>query len=168
MIDTNLIRVDDFSTSSFDIKLKEKIMEAIPQKAPFRFIDDLYEINENFILGSYTYKTDEFFYKGHFPDNPITPGVILVETMAQIGVLALGIYITKQYENKLKVFFTSSDVSYKRQVFPGEKVIVESEKIFFRANKLKCKVKMRNISNEIICSGILSGVFINNNERKLK
>ena len=72
----------------------DEVLELIPQKPPFRFIDRLVELDESHAIGEYTFRDDEFFYKGHFPDNPVTPGVILIETMCQTGLVALGIYCT--------------------------------------------------------------------------
>ena len=75
-----------------DRKMIDRVLAAIPQQAPFRFIDDILGIDEQSVTSSYRFTDDAFFYRGHFPGNPITPGVILVETMAQAGVTALGIY----------------------------------------------------------------------------
>ena len=61
-------------------------------------MEELTSITERGVEGFYTFKEEEFFYIGHFKDNPITPGVILTEVMAQIGVVCLGIYLFK--ENK--------------------------------------------------------------------
>ena len=73
--------------------LKKEIVSLVPQQAPFRFIDEIISLDEENISGAYRFKEDEFFYKGHFPERPITPGVILIETMAQIGATAFGIYL---------------------------------------------------------------------------
>ena len=72
-----------------------QIIKNLPYKKPFLFVDELTDISENGIIGNYTFKESEFFYEGHFKDNPITPGVMLTETMAQIGVVCLGIYLLK-------------------------------------------------------------------------
>ena len=73
-------------------EIMKQVLDLIPQQPPFRFIDDILDADDKHITATYQFREDEFFYKGHFPSNPITPGVILVETMAQTGVVAMGIY----------------------------------------------------------------------------
>ena len=75
-----------------DKKTIEEVLSLIPQQYPFRFIDGILEMDEEHIVGTYRFREDEYFYRGHFPSQPITPGVILIETMAQTGVVAFGIY----------------------------------------------------------------------------
>ena len=72
-----------------------EIIKNLPYQKPFLFVDELTEVSENGVTGNYTFKERAFFYEGHFKENPITPGVILTETMAQIGVVCLGIYLLK-------------------------------------------------------------------------
>jgi len=140
-----------------------KIIKSLPYTKPFLFVDELTEISENGITGNYTFQETEFFYKGHFKDNPITPGVILTETMAQIGVVCLGIFLlneTLSKEKKPQIALTSSEIDFFLPVFPKEKVTVVSEKVYFRFNKLKCNVKMVNTKNELVCRGTISGMII--------
>ena len=76
------------------------------------------------ITGNYTFKENAFFYEGHFKENPITPGVLLIETMAQIGVVCLGIYLLKNEissDKKPKIALTSSQVDFFIPVLPNEK-----------------------------------------------
>ena len=146
-----------------DSSIEEKILNLIPQQKPFRFIDEIFEVNEDSISGCYTFREDEFFYEGHFPGFPVTPGVILTECMAQIGLVALAIYILVNVDDgneNCKTLFTSSDVNFRRMVKPGDKVIVKSEKKYFRMKKLCCDVKMETPEGELICSATLSGMFI--------
>ena len=141
---------------------KEKIILLLPYQEPFLFVDELNTISNEGVTGSYTFKKDEYFYKGHFKDNPITPGVILTECMAQIGVVCLGIYMLKDEiseDNKPQIALTSSQVDFFLPVFPGETVTVVSEKEVFRFNKLKCKVQMFNQKNELVCRGQISGML---------
>ncbi|KPA12472.1 hydroxymyristoyl-ACP dehydratase, partial [Candidatus Magnetomorum sp. HK-1] len=84
-----------------DPKTIENVLALVPQQPPFRYVDDIIDINEGDIMASYRFKEDEYFYKGHFPDNAITPGVILIETMAQTGVVALGIYQLMEKGNNI-------------------------------------------------------------------
>ncbi len=127
------------------------------------FVDEILEIDENGVKGTYTYKENEFFYEGHFKDKPITPGVILTETMAQIGVVCLGIFLLKDEigsTKKPQIALTSNHVDFYLPVLPNEKVTVISEKVYFRFNKLKCEVKMVNTKNELVCRGEISGMII--------
>ncbi len=71
----------------------DEVLELLPQKRPFRFVDRLIRLDENGAVGEYTFRDDESFYPGHFPGNPVTPGVILTEAMCQTGIVALGIYL---------------------------------------------------------------------------
>tara|TARA_R110001606_G_scaffold13354_2_gene58163 strand:+ start:164 stop:604 length:441 start_codon:yes stop_codon:yes gene_type:complete len=141
-----------------------EIIKNLPYQKPFLFVDELTEISENGITGNYTFKENEFFYEGHFKNNPITPGVILTETMAQIGLVCLGIFLLKDEilseEKKPKIALTSNNIDFFLPVLPNEKVTVISEKEYFRFNKLKCKVKMMNEKNELVCRGTISGMLI--------
>ena len=129
----------------------KEIIKLLPYQYPFLFVDELTMISDQSITGHYTFKNNEYFYIGHFKDNPVTPGVILTECMAQIGVVCLGIYLMKDMilENfQPQIVLTSSQVDFFLPVFPNEKVTVVSEKEVFRFNKLKCKVNMFN-SNQL-------------------
>jgi 3-hydroxyacyl-[acyl-carrier-protein] dehydratase len=140
-----------------------QIIKNLPYQKPFLFVDELTKISESGVSGNYTFKESEFFYEGHFKKNPITPGVILTETMAQIGVVCLGIFLLKdQISTRIQptIALTSNQVDFYLPVLPNEKVIVTSEKEYFRFNKLKCTVKMINSKNELVCRGTISGMII--------
>ena len=139
-----------------------EIINLLPYSVPFLFVEELLEITEDGVKGSYTYKEDEFFYKGHFTGFPVTPGVILIETMAQISVVSLGIYLSK--ENLTDAGFpgialTSVEVNFLAPVFPGETVTVGSKKKYFRFGKLSCDVEMRNREDKIVCAGNICGII---------
>ena len=141
---------------------KETIIQLLPYQPPFLFVEELTYISENRSEGYYTFKNDEYFYKGHFKDKPVTPGVILTEVMAQIGVVCLGIYLLKKDFSEIKkpqIALTSNEVDFFLPVKPKERVKVVSEKIYFRFNKLKCKVQLFNQKNEVVCKGMISGML---------
>jgi len=136
------------------------ILDQLPYTHPFLFVDTLVEVNENGAKGEYTYAAESDFYKGHFKDNPITPGVILTETMAQIGVVCLGIYLAANtLQSSPKIALTAAAIEFLKPVYPNEKVTVISEKIYFRFGKLKCRVKMLNKENETVCEGTIAGII---------
>tara|TARA_B100000768_G_C11263089_1_gene369720 strand:+ start:704 stop:1156 length:453 start_codon:yes stop_codon:yes gene_type:complete len=146
----------------------QKIIDLLPYQRPFLFVEELKSLSENGVEGFYTFREDEYFYQGHFKENPITPGVILTEVMAQIGVVCLGIYLLRETvsaKKKPQIALSSSDVDFFLPVFPRERVKVISEKVYFRFNKLKCKVQLFNEKEELVCRGTISGMLkIMNNE----
>lgn len=136
------------------------ILARLPYSEPFLFVDELLHIDENWVTGTYTFKKEAYFYKGHFKDNPVTPGVILTETMAQVGVVCLGIYLLNDvFNTKTAIALTSAETEFLKPVYPGEKVTVKSEKIYFRFGKLKCRVSMKNEAGEEVCRGIIAGMI---------
>ena len=141
------------------VMTKAEIITKLPYSKPFLFVDEILAINENGVEGTFTFDSKLDFYKGHFKNNPVTPGVILTETMAQIGLVCLGIYLNEGKEIQ-NIGFTSSEVEFLKPVYPNEKVTVISEKIYYRFGKLKCKVKMLNEKKEEVCSGTLAGMIM--------
>ncbi|TCD10200.1 beta-hydroxyacyl-ACP dehydratase [Pedobacter frigidisoli] len=140
----------------------QEILKNLPYGQAFLFVDELLQVNEFGAKGTYTFDENLAFYSAHFKDEPITPAVILTETMAQIGLVCLGLYLTKEEPiNKTKTLaMSSSSIDFLRPVYPGEKVWVTSEKIYFRFNKLSCRVKMESAAGEMICKGTISGMLI--------
>ncbi|AMP99382.1 Hydroxymyristoyl-ACP dehydratase [Pedobacter cryoconitis] len=138
----------------------QEILSKLPYSKPFLFVDELLQIDENGSTGTYTFDKDLDFYKGHFKDAPVTPGVILTETMAQIGLVCLGIYLSENANTELKahVMLTSTAMDFMKPVFPGEKVTVTAEKVYFRFKKLNCNVVMKNEAGETVCKGNISGM----------
>jgi 3-hydroxyacyl-[acyl-carrier-protein] dehydratase len=140
----------------------QNIIKFLPYQTPFLFVEELTSVSENGVEGFYTFKENEYFYQGHFKDSPITPGVILTEVMAQIGVVCLGIYLLREDISETKkpqIALSSSVVDFFLPVLPKERVKVISEKLYFRFNKLKCKVQLFNEKDELVCRGTISGML---------
>lgn len=141
----------------------QEIIALLPYKEPFLFVDEITAVDENSITGRYHYHKNHWFYEGHFKGNPITPGVILTETMAQIGLVALGIYLMHRAGEKLsalQIALSSVQIDFYKPVYPDEKVIVKSTKEYFRFNKLKCAVEMYNAKEELVCRGKIAGMVV--------
>lgn len=138
-----------------------QILSRLPYSKPFLFVDELLHVDGNGAEGSFTFDENLDFYKGHFKEKPVTPGVILTEVMAQIGLVCLGVFLLDETFNKqTEIGLTSTQIDFLKPVFPNEKVTVISEKIYFRFGKLKCKVVMKNEKNEEVCSGIIAGMIV--------
>jgi 3-hydroxyacyl-[acyl-carrier-protein] dehydratase len=151
-----------------DRETMNQILNSVPQQYPFRFIDNVLELDEEHIVGAYRFREDEYFYRGHFPGRPITPGVILIETMAQTGVVAFGLYLkmmqtraTGETTKDLITLFTLVEgVEFTGMVQPGERVIIRGQKMHFRMGSLKSKITMERENGEMVSGGILAGMGI--------
>lgn len=141
----------------------EEILNLLPYKSSFRFVDSIHRLDENGVTGDYTLRKDAWFYEDHFAGNPVTPGVIIIEIMAQIGLVVLGIFLMKDNVSNTHepVFplFTSTEVNFFKMVLPGEKVTVQSEKVYFRFGKLKCTITLLDAHNRPIAKGSFAGII---------
>jgi len=151
-----------------DAGVIQEVLDLVPQQAPFCFIDEIISLDEEQIVGAYRFREDEYFYRGHFPGRPITPGVILIEKMAQIGVVAFGMYLLacqknvmpSQLKGPLSLFSLADNIEFKGMVFPGERVIVKGEKIYMRNGALKVDISMERENGEVVCLAQLAGMGV--------
>lgn len=145
------------------------ILTYLPYKSSFLLIDNISSLDINGVTGDYTLRPESFFYEDHFVNNPVTPGVIITEIMAQIGLVVLGIHLIKSGHKEEGLvmneesfpLLTATDIAFFKMVLPGEKVTVTSKKEYFRFGKLKCRVEMHNEAAELVAKGIVSGIIKN-------
>ena len=143
----------------------DELLARIPQREPFRFVDEILSVDPEGIEATYRWREDADFYRGHFPGNPVTPGVLLVESMAQAGVVAHGLYLlareaSLEEAEKLVTFFTDANVEFSGMVRPGQTVRITGRKLFFRRRKLRSRVEMHLEDGTLVCSGELSGMGV--------
>jgi len=115
----NIPQVDFSSAPLLDTT---KIMEILPHRPPFLFIDKIYELTDDLVIGVKNVTIDEDFFKGHFPDYPVMPGVIIIEAMAQMG----GILVMSKLDdpqNYLTFFAKIDKVRFRNKVLPGDTII---------------------------------------------
>lgn len=157
-----MIEQGQLSDNLASLQVRDHILNLLPQVPPFRFIDQITELSTNHIVATYHFTGKEWFYAGHFPGDPVTPGVILLEAMAQAGLVALGIYLMRMDNNnqELRTLFSECDVEFLNVVRPGERIVISAEKVYWRKNKLNSEVELRNQSNELVACGVLSGLGV--------
>ena len=143
-----------------DLKMlnKEEIKNIIPQREPFLMIDEV----EEFVPGESctAYKNvsaDEYYFKGHFPGNPIMPGVLIVESLAQTGAVA----ILSMEENKGKnaLFGGIDKIRFKKQVVPGDRLKLEV-KIIKRKGPVGIGEAIATVNGKVAAKGELTFAIV--------
>jgi 3-hydroxyacyl-[acyl-carrier-protein] dehydratase len=100
-----------------------EIEALLPHRRPFLFVDEIVQADKDRIVARHVFTDDEFFFPGHFPQYPVVPGVILIETMAQSGGAGLKKSGALETGGTALFFLASVDkVKFRRQVRPGEEV----------------------------------------------
>jgi UDP-3-O-[3-hydroxymyristoyl] N-acetylglucosamine deacetylase / 3-hydroxyacyl-[acyl-carrier-protein] dehydratase len=123
------IMIDQISKTAPEINFDEapmynrdKIKTILPHREPFLFIDEIRDIGDDFITGVKFVRQDEDYFKGHFPGEPVMPGVLQLETMAQTGgVLILS--TVKNPQDYLTFFMKIDNAKFKQKVVPGDTII---------------------------------------------
>lgn len=119
----------------------EAIKAAIPHREPFLLLDEIVEQQENRIVCRKTFTGDEFWYAGHYPHFPITPGVLLCEAAMQAGAVLLAKKID-QTDGAVPVATRANNVQFKKMVRPGDTVLIEAEFVEQLANAFFMNAKI--------------------------
>lgn len=127
-----------------------EIMDLIPHRYPFLLIDKVTDEGLNFIEGYKNVSINEPFFQGHFPEDPIMPGVLICEAAAQLGAIMLK--KQKAFENKLLLFAGLDGVRFKKPVMPGDRLDIRAEIIKIKSVIGKAKFECR-VDNQLACSG---------------
>ena len=134
-------------------------MKKIPHRYPFLLVDRIVEIDPvaKRAVGVKNVTMNENFFCGHFPGNPVMPGVLIVEHSAQVGGVLL--MATMGYVGKLALFASIEEVKFRRQVIPGDQLVTEVQ--ILRAGSRAGKVRVTSrVDGEVAAEGILTFVIV--------
>ena len=139
---------------------KEEIKRYIPHREPFLFVDEVIDFDsEKSIKATVTFDKDAYFFKGHFPDNPVVPGVIIVEAMAQAG----GVLIYKSFEESLlgltPALVGIDKVKFKSPTLPGNMLVMETVLVKRKLNIFKLSAKAYNDEKLVVQADITATVM---------
>lgn len=137
---------------------QEGIKKIIPHRDPFLFLDEIMECEvAKYTKALWRIREDLFCFKGHFPGNPILPGVLITEALAQAGAVA--ILQDERFKGRLAVFGGIDGVRYRGMVVPGDDLILETEILRLSAMGGKGKVKA-SVSGKTVCEGEILFVLV--------
>ena len=136
------------------------IQKILPHRYPFLLVDKVTELEEGKkAVGIKNVTVNEPFFQGHFPGNPIMPGVLIVESLAQVGAVML--LSMPENKGKLGVFTGISSMKFRRQVVPGDTLLLEAELITYRHGMGKANVKA-TVDGAVAAAGEISFAVIEN------
>ena len=136
--------------------------ELLPHREPFLLVDEISEIVPGISArGSWTLKGDEWFFPGHFPGRPTLPGVLMVESLAQVGASA--VLSDARYQSKLPLFGGIERARFRRQVVPGDRLDLDVTvtKLSARAGKGQGRA---TIDGALACEADLLFVIVDSTE----
>ncbi len=133
----------------------DTIKELLPHRYPFLLVDKIVKFKPGeFIQGLKNVTINEPFFQGHFPDKPIMPGVLILESMAQIGILFAKLTNPEEMKDKLFVFAGMDKVRFRKPVLPGDQLIMDLTLLKHKATLWKMEGKA-TVDGEVAAQAVL-------------
>ena len=115
-----------------------RIKELIPHRYPFLLIDGIQTLKPNeSAIGIKNVSVNEPFFEGHFPERPVMPGVLIIESMAQTAGCLVVVSLGKESEGKLVYFMTIENARFRKPVVPGDRMVINVQKLRSRGSVFK-------------------------------
>jgi len=143
---------------------KDQIKEIIPYQEPFLFVDGVEEIGENTVSGFYQTSKDDYYFKGHFVDFKIMPGVLVVEALAQLSTILLRKKIGEDHKKKHFLAYDVKSVQFFKPIFPGNKIILKDEILSLIENKIAHVKGQALVGDDLKCEVRFSVAIVDKEE----
>ena len=144
--------------------LLDEIKGLIPHRDPFLFLDKLFNIEKlSSATGYKLFNSNESFFKGHFPEKGVVPGVILVEMMAQTAAALIAFSIKEETFDKIVYLMNISDTKFRRPVFPGDEVYAHVNALRSRGRVWKFNGVAKDRYKNIIAESTWSATIMDKN-----
>lgn len=139
------------------------ILELAPHRYPFLMVDRILEHTENRAVGIKNVTYNEPCFTGHFPGRPLFPGVLMIEALGQLG--GLMVLSQDRFKGKLAFFTAADNVKWRRQVTPGDQMVMEAE--LLKEKRGLCVVQGKaEVNGELACEATLKFMVVDESQQK--
>ena len=129
-----------------------EIMKILKQRPPFLLVDRITDYDDSHVTGYKNVSINDDFFRGHFPGNPVMPGVLILESMGQVASVMVGLRLGKEQGNKIAFFAGADKVRFRKPVKPGDQLVTKAELLKVRGFSGKAKVE-GYVNDELVAEG---------------